>query len=159
MKGCALFTVVGQAKNEFPTGRENRLLVINLPLEASLGDDVAKTDHVFTKCERKPQSQLVQVRWISYCFVYRRKFIDNFLFQDVISYSTGSLSRITFHYPPTFSYTDIVLTIIRFLRTKKERDRYKFKKEEVIASVVEGKANDRRESNRGDIGYLSYGTV
>ena len=77
----------------------------------------------------------------------------------MISYSTGSLSRITFHYPPTFTYNDIVLTIIRFLRTKKERDRYKFKKEEVIASVVEGKANDRRESNSGDIGYLSYGTV
>ena len=35
----------------------------------------------------------------------------------------------------------------------------KFKKEEVITSVVEGKSNDRRESNSGDIGYLSYGTV
>ena len=64
LKGCALFTVVGQAKHEFPTGKENKLLVINLPCEASLGDDIAKTDHVFTKCERKPQSQLVQVRGV-----------------------------------------------------------------------------------------------
>jgi hypothetical protein len=79
----------------------------------------------------------------------------------VISYTTGSLSRISFHYPPTFTYYDVVLTIIRFLRTKKERDKYKFKQEEVITSVVEGKSGDRRESkvNSGDIGYLSYGTV
>ena len=33
--------------------------------------------------------------------------------QDVIAYSTGSLSRITFHYPPTFSSHDIVLIISR----------------------------------------------
>ena len=79
----------------------------------------------------------------------------------MISYATGSLSRISFHYPPTFTYHDIVLTIIRFLRTKKERDKYMFKQKEVITSVVEGKSNDRRESkvNSGDIGYLSYGTV
>ena len=77
----------------------------------------------------------------------------------MIANSTGSLSRISFHYPPTFTYNDIVLTIMRFLRTKKERNKYKFKKEEVIASVVEGRSNDRRESCSGDIGYLSYGTV
>jgi hypothetical protein len=77
----------------------------------------------------------------------------------VISYSTGSLSRISFHYPPTFTYYDVVLTIIRFLRTKKERDKYMYKEKEVIASVIEGKSGDRRESNSGDIGYLSYGTV
>ena len=49
----------------------------------------------------------------------------------------------------------------RFLRTKKDRDRYKFKQDEVIVTVVEGKVNDRRESKQfsGDIGYLSYGTV
>ena len=34
--------------------------------------------------------------------------------QDVIAYSTGSLSRITFHYPPTFSSHDIVLIISRY---------------------------------------------
>ena len=79
----------------------------------------------------------------------------------MISYSTGSLSRISFHYPPTFTYYDVVLTIGRFLRTKKEREKYKYKQEEIIASVVEGKSNDRRESkaNTNDIGYLSYGTV
>ena len=50
---------------------------------------------------------------------------------------------------------------MRFLRTKKDRDRYKFKQDEVIVTVVEGKVNDRRESKQfsGDIGYLSYGTV
>ena len=52
-------------------------------------------------------------------------------------------------------------TLCRFLRTKKDRDRYKFKQEEIIGNVIEGKVNDRRESktNSGDIGYLSYGTV
>ena len=34
--------------------------------------------------------------------------------QDVIAYSTGSLSRITFHYPPTFTSHDIVLIISRY---------------------------------------------
>ena len=32
----------------------------------------------------------------------------------MIAYSTGSLSRITFHYPPTFSSHDIVLIISRY---------------------------------------------
>ena len=52
-------------------------------------------------------------------------------------------------------------SFFRFLRTKKDRDRYKFKQDEVIVTVVEGKVNDRRESKQfcGDIGYLSYGTV
>ena len=49
----------------------------------------------------------------------------------------------------------------RFMRTKKDRDRYKFKQEEIIGNVIEGKVNDRRESkiNSGDVGFLSYGTV
>ena len=42
MKGCALFSVVGESKNNFPMGKENKLLVINMPFEASLGDDIAK---------------------------------------------------------------------------------------------------------------------
>ena len=47
------------------------------------------------------------------------------------------------------------------MRTKKDRDRYKFKQDKIIANLIEGKANDRRESktNSGEIGYLSYGTV
>ena len=139
-------------------------------------------------------------------------------FQDVIAYSTGSLSRITFHYPPTFNSHDVVLifsrwsisdlqsffftfhsrmqrssdpsicvwlfylilwenfstsskyqSIIRltfsfsnrFLRTKKDRDRYKFKQEEIIKTIIEGKVNDRRESkgSSNELGFLSYGTV
>ena len=43
------------------------------------------------------------------------------------------------------------------MRTKKDRDRYKFKQDEVIANVIEGKANDRRESKVNI--PLSYGTV
>ena len=96
--------------------------------------------------------------------------------QDMVQYNIGSLSRITFHYPPTFSERDVVLIISRwdlflhelflclyvkivsrFMRTKKDRDRYKFKQDEVIANVIEGKANDRRESKVNI--PLSYGTV
>ena len=65
MKGCALFSVAGEVNYNFPTGKENKVIVVNMPVEALLGEDVAKTDHVFTKCERKPQSQLVQVGEIS----------------------------------------------------------------------------------------------
>ena len=43
------------------------------------------------------------------------------------------------------------------MRTKKDRDRYKFKQDEIIANVIEGKANDRRESKVNI--PLSYGTV
>ena len=57
--------------------------------------------------------------------------------------------------------TTVRTLFFRFLRTKKDRDRYKFKQDEVIVTVVEGKVSDRRESKQfcGDIGYLSYGTV
>ena len=73
---------------------------------------------------------------------------------------TGSLSRISFHYPPTFTYYDTVMTIFRFLRTKKNIKKYKFKQEEVIARVIEGKSSDRRESKDiDDQPFLSYGTV
>ena len=72
---------------------------------------------------------------------------------------TGCLSRISFYYSPTFSYFDTVLTISRFLRTKKDIKKFKFKQEEVIARMIEGKSNDRRESNDNEIPFLSYGTV
>ena len=79
--------------------------------------------------------------------------------QDVISGMTGSLSRITFHYPATFTYYDTVMTVCRFLRTKKNIKKYKFKQDEVIARVIEGKSSDRRESSSNDEPFLSYGTV
>ena len=73
---------------------------------------------------------------------------------------TGSLSRITFHYPATFTYFDAVITVCRFLRTKKNVKKYKFKQEEVIARIVEGRSSDRRESNSAEEQpFLSYGTV
>ena len=36
-------------------------LVANFPIEATLGEEVARNEPVFQKCERKPQSQLVKV--------------------------------------------------------------------------------------------------
>ena len=36
-------------------------LVVNLPKEETLGEEV-KNEPVFSKCERKPQSQLVKVK-------------------------------------------------------------------------------------------------
>ena len=55
--------------------------------------------------------------------------------------------------------TTVRTLFFRILRTKKDRDRYKFKQDEVIETVVEGKVNDRRESKQFETGYLSYGTV
>lgn len=61
LKGCALFSIVGETNQSFPVGREVRRLVLNLPVEAVLGEEVHQGEQVFTKCERKPQSQLVKV--------------------------------------------------------------------------------------------------
>ena len=91
---------------------------------------------------------------------FPNKFYQEFLFQAVLAGHFGSLSRISFHYPATFIYFDTVMTVCRFLRTKKNIKKYKFKQEEVIARVVEGKSSDRRESNStDDQPFLSYGTV
>ena len=87
----------------------SRALVVNLPFEATLGEEVAQNEPIFSKCERKPQSQLVKVNFITTSSVV----ILILICQDVIALSTGSLSRITFHYPPTFSSHDIVLIISR----------------------------------------------
>ena len=148
-------------------------LVHGLANEASLGEEVASNEPIFSKCERKPQSQLVKVP-ASQCVTVIIS--ANIYFpQDMVQYNIGSLSRITFHYPPTFTERDVVLIISRsdifyrsfcslhaknvsrFMRTKKDRDRYKFKQDEIIANVIEGKANDRRESKVNI--PLSYGTV
>ena len=59
MKGCALFTVAGKVQHHM--GTVTRLLVINMPLMLTLGEDTVREEQVFTKCERKLQSQLVQV--------------------------------------------------------------------------------------------------
>ena len=63
----------------------------------------------------------------------------------------GSLSRISFHYPATFIYFDTVMTVCRFLRTKKNIKKYKFKQEEVIARVVEGKSSGNTRKSWQDI--------
>ena len=148
-------------------------LVHSLATESTLGEEVASNEPVFSKCERKPQSQLVKVP-ASQCVTVIIS--ANIYFpQDMVQYNIGSLSRITFHYPPTFTERDVVIIISRcdflqflcvvltiknvsrFMRTKKDRDRYKFKQDEIIANVIEGKANDRRESKVNI--PLSYGTV
>ena len=91
--------------------------------------------------------------------IFPTSFNDTLL-QAVLAGHFGSLSRISFHYPATFIYFDTVMTVCRFLRTKKNIKKYKFKQEEVIARVIEGKSSDRRESNStDDQPFLSYGTV
>ena len=87
-------------------------LVYNLATEASLGEVVASNEPVFSKCERKPQSQLVKVPASSQCVTVIIS--ANIYFpQDMVQYNIGSLSRITFHYPPTFTERDVVLIISR----------------------------------------------
>ena len=49
-------------------------LVFNLATEASLGEEVASNEPIFTKCERKPQSQLVKVSAMCNCN-YIRKYL------------------------------------------------------------------------------------
>ncbi len=86
-------------------------LVHGLASEASLGEEVASNEPIFSKCERKPQSQLVKVP-ASQCVTVIIS--ANIYFpQDMVQYNIGSLSRITFHYPPTFSERDVVLIISR----------------------------------------------
>ncbi|XP_023349141.1 uncharacterized protein LOC111717912 isoform X2 [Eurytemora carolleeae] len=110
LKGCALFSIVGLSEPVLSIAVQNRLLVVSLPTEEVLAQEQA--DATFTKCERKPQSQLVK---------------------DMITTSSGSLSRISFHTQITFNYFDAVMLVTRFLRTKKNATRYKWKREEVIA--------------------------
>ena len=42
-------------------------LVVNLPKEEILGEEV-KNEPVFSKCERKPQSQLIKVLFIHHLY-------------------------------------------------------------------------------------------
>ena len=86
-------------------------LVHSLATEATLGEEVASNEPVFSKCERKPQSQLVKVP-ASQCVTVIIS--ANIYFpQDMVQYNIGSLSRITFHYPPTFTERDVVIIISR----------------------------------------------
>ena len=81
-----------------------------------------------------------------------------FNFQEVLSSKTGALSRISFHHSPTYEYHDVVLTLSRFLRTKKDLNKFKFKKEEFISRIV--LINSGEENGReADAKFLSYGTV
>ena len=77
----------------------------------------------------------------------------------MISSLTGTLSRISFHHPPTFVYFDIVLTISRFLRTKKDISKYKYKEEEVISRMICESSSDETNSRDSEGKFLSYGTV
>ena len=77
----------------------------------------------------------------------------------VLSSHMGTLSRISFHHPPVFHYQDVVITIARFLRTKKDLNRFKYKQEEFISRVVAHVSGDDASSKDGDGKFLSYGTV
>ena len=78
----------------------------------------------------------------------------------ILSSHMGTLSRISFHHPPVFHYQDVVITIARFLRTKKDLNKFKFKQEEFISRVVSLVSGDTDSNNKdGDGKFLSYGTV
>ena len=55
----------GKTKLELLRPAVSRALVVSLPVEAKLGEEVADNEPIFSKCERKPQSQLVKVIFIS----------------------------------------------------------------------------------------------
>ena len=56
-----LFAIGDSKQTEERCTVSRRPLVAGLAVEAVLGEEVARNEPVFTKCERKPQSQLVQV--------------------------------------------------------------------------------------------------
>ena len=60
MKACALFSIVGAAVTALPMAAEAKRMVINLPTEGSLGEEEGR-EHIFISCERKAQSDLIQV--------------------------------------------------------------------------------------------------
>ena len=70
-----------------------------------------------------------------------------------------TLGRISFFHPPVFTYFDSVLVVTKFLRNKKNLNRYKVKQEEKICRMVVGKWTERRFSADQDVGYITYGTV
>ena len=72
----------------------------------------------------------------------------------------GTISRISFHHPVNFVHLEVVITVTRFLKTKKDLNRFKFKKEEFISRIVAEQSNDESNLNRDCDGkFLSYGTV
>lgn len=71
----------------------------------------------------------------------------------------GTLSRISFHHPVNFMHIDVVVTIIRYLRTKKDLNRFKFKQEEFISRIVIESSGDDINGKDSDSKFLSYGTV
>ena len=81
------------------------------------------------------------------------------MFQAILSQRMGTLSRISFHHPPTFVYFDVVITLIRFLRTKKDLNRFKFKQEDFISRVVMESNTDDNGNKENETRFLSYGTV
>ena len=63
-RGCALFSRVGPGQ-ELTRARLVRRLVVSLPVMAIMDTDSEASDKAqFTKCDRVPQSQIVQVRCI-----------------------------------------------------------------------------------------------
>ena len=71
----------------------------------------------------------------------------------------GTLSRISFQHPVNFIYSDVVITVSRTTRTKKDLNKLKFKQEEYISRII-AETNDESILNRDcDTKFLSYGTV
>ena len=65
MSNCLLVLLMGHILGVTEEVKEKYSAVTQLALglatEASLGEEVASNEPVFSKCERKPQSQLVKV--------------------------------------------------------------------------------------------------
>ena len=81
------------------------------------------------------------------------------MLQTILSQRMGTLSRISFHHPPTFLYFDVVITMIKFLRTKKDLNRFKYKSEDFISRCVTENSNDESGAKENETKFLSYGTV
>ena len=71
----------------------------------------------------------------------------------------GTLSRISFQHPVNFTYSDVVMTVSRTTRTKKDLNKLKFKQEEYISRIIAENSNDESILNRDCDKFLSYGTV
>ncbi len=156
-RGCALFGRVGPGQEVTGRARPVRRLVVSLPVTAIMDTDSETSDKAqFTKCDRVPQSQIVQVNTnLRHVGIYRA-YVS---MQMILSSHMGTLSRISFHHPPVFHYQDVVITIARFLRTKKDLNKFKFKQEEFISRVVSEVSGDDSNNKDGDGKFLSYGTV
>ena len=136
-------TIVTQDLLEYNKSVENKAVIVHFATEDVLEEEtVTRIDIEFSPCLLLSQDDLIQVYRSFHLYITSTLYYDciqTFFLQTVTSPHCGSLSRISFHYPPSFTYFDDVLTRIRFTKTKKDNLKYKFKQEDIIIRFVEGK--------------------